>query len=256
MTSDPQAKADKFSWQPNAKILLFTLLMFPLLVALGYWQLDRAQEKRQILAEFVSNQQAAPAQITDLNSAENLQYRPAVLTGKLDAKRRLLLDNRVRDGRPGYEVFELLTIDDSAQKILVNRGWVAASLDRRVWPQVDDIGDEVTLRGSLYAVLKGGYQLDDGIGRVSEWPARVGWVSVARAEQLFNESLYPYQLRLDSDSPAALETGWPTVAVQPEKHTAYAVQWFVMAVVLVLMTVVANSNLSLWLKQKKGFRHE
>lgn len=51
MTSDPQAKADKFSWQPNAKILLFTLLMLPLLVALGYWQLDRAQEKRQILAD-------------------------------------------------------------------------------------------------------------------------------------------------------------------------------------------------------------
>jgi len=42
MTSDPQAKADKFSWQPNAKILLFTLLMFPLLVALGYWHLDVA----------------------------------------------------------------------------------------------------------------------------------------------------------------------------------------------------------------------
>ena len=39
------------------------------------------------------------------------------------------------------------------------------------------------------------------------------------------------------------------VAVQPEKHTAYAVQWFVMAAVLLVMTLIANSNVGSWIKQ-------
>jgi surfeit locus 1 family protein len=105
------------------------------------------------------------------------------------------------------------------------------------------------LRGFLYHNLRGGYRLDDQITVVLQWPSRVGWISVERAEELFGEPFYEYQLRLDSDSIGALETGWVTVAVQPEKHTAYAVQWFVMAAVLLVMTLIANSNVGSWIKQ-------
>ena len=254
MTDQPQQTADKFLWQPNAKLLLFVCLMTPLLISLGYWQLDRAEEKRQILAEFVGNQQSAPAALVDLSGDTNLQYRAAQLSGKLDANRRLLLDNRVRNGRPGYEVFEVLTPITGSQKILVNRGWVQASLDRNQLPVIPPVTGQIRLSGSLYRVLKGGLQLDDGIDVVSNWPARVGWVSAVRAEQLYGDQFFAYQLRLDSDSPGALETGWPTVAVQPEKHTAYAVQWFVMVLVLLIMTINANSNIAAWLKYKMGNR--
>ena len=254
MTDQPQQTADKFSWQPNAKLLLFACLMTPLLISLGYWQLDRADEKRQILAEFVGNQQSAPVALAELKGAKNLQYRAVQLRGKLDATRRLLLDNRVRNGRPGYEVFEVLTPVTGSQKILVNRGWVQASLDRNQLPEIASLNGDVRLSGSLYRVLKGGLQLDDGIAIVSNWPARVGWVSAVRAEELYGEEFFAYQLRLDSDSPGALQTGWPTVAVQPEKHTAYAVHWFVMALVLLIMTVNANSNIAAWLKYKMGNR--
>jgi surfeit locus 1 family protein len=254
MTVQPQGAVNNFSWQPNARLLLFAALMMPLLLSLGYWQLDRAEEKRQILAEFVGNQQMPPAALAELDAERNLQYRAVQLHGKLDATRRLLLDNRVRNGRPGYEVFEVLTPRVGSHKVLVNRGWVQASLDRNQLPEVAPLTGEVRLSGSLYRVLEGGIQLDDGIDIVSNWPARVGWVSAARAKRLFGEEIFAYQLRLDSDSPGALQTGWPTVAIQPEKHTAYAVQWFVMAMVLLIMTVNANSNLTAWVKHKMGNR--
>lgn len=252
MTDKPQQTADKFYWQPNARLLLFAGLMMPLLISLGYWQLDRADEKQQILAEFVSNQQSPPVALAELHGESNLQYRAVQLRGKLDATRRLLLDNRVRNGRPGYEVLEVLTLQNGSRKILVNRGWVQASLDRNQLPEIAPVNGEVLLSGTLYRVLKGGLQLDDGIAAVSNWPARVGWVSAVRAEQLYEDQFFAYQLRLDSDSPGALLTGWPTVAVQPEKHTAYAVQWFVMALVLLIMTFNANSNIAAWLKYKMG----
>ena len=117
-------------------------------------------------------------------------------------------------------------------------------------PQIEAVEGQVKFRGVLYQSL-GGYRLDDGISQVAEWPARVGWITAERAEELFAESFFPYQLRLDQDSPGALQTGWATVSVQPAKHTGYAVQWFAMALVLLVMTVIANSNLAEWLQQRR-----
>jgi len=254
MDRDPQSSVQQFHWQPNKKLLVLVLFLFPLLMVLGFWQLDRADEKQTIVAAFRANQQAAPAGLATLLAGGNLQYRPAWLTGILDPSRQIVLDNRVKNGRPGYEVLESmridgLEVDGQAQMILVNRGWVPASLDRSQLPQIESVVGEVQLRGFLYHNLRGGYRLDDGIKVVGQWPSRVGWISVERAEELFGQSFYGYQLRLDSDSIGALETDWVTVAVQPEKHMGYAVQWFVMALVLLIMTLIANSNFASWIKQ-------
>ena len=251
MTIEPQLPTQEFQWQPNKGLLMISLCLLPLLLALGLWQLNRAEEKQRILNHYNANQQAAPATLADLNSYGDFQYRSAWLQGRLDASRRLILDNRVRNGRPGYEILESMTIAGLDQKVLVNRGWVSASSDRAVLPDVEVIQGQVQLRGVLYQTL-GGYRLDDGIGLVAAWPARVGWVSAVRAETLFDEDFFPYQLRLDQDSPAALKTGWATVSVQPAKHTGYAVQWFVMALVLIIMTVIANSNAVEWFNQRRS----
>jgi cytochrome oxidase assembly protein ShyY1 len=250
MTTKPQYSTQGFHWQPNKNLLFLSLCLFPLMIALGFWQLDRADEKQRILNRYNANQQASPAGVEALHSRTNLQYRSAWLEGELDAKRRIILDNRVANGKPGYEILEALNVAGMGQMILVNRGWVPASLDRNILPQIEAVEGQVKFRGVLYQSL-GGYRLDDGISQVAEWPARVGWITAERAEELFADSFFPYQLRLDQDSPGALQTGWPTVSVQPAKHTGYAVQWFAMALVLLIMTVIANSNLADWLQQRR-----
>ncbi len=250
MTTEPQYSTQRFQWQPNRNLLLLCLCLFPLLIVLGFWQLDRADEKQRIVNQYNANQQASPAGVAELLGQNNLQYRSAWLKGELDPSRRIILDNRVANGKPGYEILEALKVVGIEQKILVNRGWVPASLDRSILPQIEAVKGEVQFRGALYQTL-GGYRLDDGIAQVEQWPARVGWVSAERAEQLFAERFFPYQLRLDQDSPGALQTGWATVSMQPAKHTGYAVQWFAMALVLLFMTVIANSNLADWLKQRR-----
>ena len=254
MDQDPQSSVQQFHWQPNKKLLVLMFFLFPLLIFLGFWQLDRADEKSAIVAAFSANQQAAPADVKALLAGGNQQYRSAWLTGALDSSRQIVLDNRVKNGRPGYEILEPMSVkgleaDGLPQAMLVNRGWVPASLDRSQLPEVEPVVGEVQVRGFLYHNLRGGYRVDDQITVVRQWPSRVGWISVERAEELFGEPFYEYQLRLDSDSVGFLESGWVTVAVQPEKHTAYAVQWFVMAAVLLVMTLIANSNVGSWIKQ-------
>jgi cytochrome oxidase assembly protein ShyY1 len=248
--TDSAQKTNAFKWQPTAKLLVFSLLMLPLLLCLGVWQLDRAAEKQQIVDHHAINQQ-----LPSVTSAEELvadrdhQYRLAWLRATVDNQRVIILDNRVKNGRPGYEILQAVTVLGLTEKVLINRGWIEASLDRNILPSISPIEGEVQLRGYLYRALKGGYRLDDGIGRVQDWPSRVGWITVERAEELFGESFLPYQLRLDQDSIGALKTGWTTVAVKPEKHVGYAVQWFAMAITLLIMTIIANSNIVSWLKR-------
>ena len=57
MTTEPQLSTQRFQWQPNKKLLLLSLCLFPLLV-LGFWQLDRADEKQRIVNQYNANQQA------------------------------------------------------------------------------------------------------------------------------------------------------------------------------------------------------
>jgi len=249
MTGSPQKRLN-FAWQPNSKLLLFAALFLPLLLALGYWQLQRADQKQAILDQYQINRQLPP--LTDIKMLYNTgdqQYRLATIQGKVDNKRAIILDNRVRYGRPGYEVLQAVTIAGSTKKLLLNRGWVPADLDRSVLPSFPSLLGSVHLHGYLYRTLEGGYQLDDGVRSIAQEPIRVGWITVKRAEQLYGEAFYPYQLRLDRDSSGALETGWPTVSVHPKKHTAYAVQWFAMAFTLCILTLVANSNLASFFKR-------
>lgn len=251
--TDSAQKTNGFKWQPNAKLLVFSLLMLPFLLSLGTWQLQRADEKQTIVDRHARNQQLAPViNAEKLANEQDHQYRLAWIRGTVDNQRTIILDNRVRNGRPGYEIFQSVTIAGQRQKLLINRGWVEASLNRAVLPIIPPIKGEVQLRGYLYHSLKGGYRLDDGIRQVQTWPSRVGWMTLDRAEELFNASFMPYQLRLDQDSTGALRTGWTTVAVQPEKHVGYAVQWYAMALTLLIMTIIANSNLVSWLKLRKN----
>jgi len=249
---DSTQKTHGFKWQPNAKLLVFSLLMMPLLLSLGSWQLQRGDEKQQIVDHHARNQQLPPVvSAKELASGQDHQYRLAWIRGTVDNQRTIILDNKVKNGRPGYEILQPVTISGLAEKLLINRGWTEASLNRDILPSISPIQGEVQLRGYLYHALKGGYRLDDGIRQVQDWPSRVGWVTVERAEELFGESFLPYQLRLDQDSVGALKTGWTTVAVQPEKHLGYAVQWFAMAITLLILTIMANSNVVSWLKTHK-----
>ena len=251
--TDRAQKTNGFQWQPNAKILLFSLLMLPALLSLGFWQIERADEKQQLVDRYANNQQLSPIiEVQDIAADGDHQYRRAWIRATADNQRMIILDNRVKNGRPGYEIFQAVSIAGEHKKLLINRGWVPASLDRNILPSIAPIAAEVQLRGYLYRSLKGGYRLDDGVTVVKSWPSRIGWVTVMRAEELFGEQFLPYQLRLDQDSQGALQTGWVTVAVQPEKHTGYAVQWFAMAITLLILTLIANSNLSSWLKIKSS----
>ena len=240
--TDTQMQSLRFEWQWNWKVLLFTLVFLPLTLRLGFWQLERMAEKQAIL-EVHQQRAIAPPIMLALAGDGDRQYLNVSVSGYYDSKTTLLLDNHVRRGRPGYEVISVFRAE-GLPAILVNRGWVEGSLDRAVLPVVPKVAGEQVLSGYLYRSPGQQLMLGDDLWRADKPLQIVQNAAPEIAAERLGEPVYDYTLRLDQLSAGALETGWQVVNVQPEKHRGYAVQWFVMSAVLLLLTVLANSNLA------------
>lgn len=242
----------RFQWQPNIGILLFVLVFLPVTVGLGFWQLSRAEEKAQILAEQRERTQLEPLQNIDLLDVQDVHLRQFHLQVEFDPERWFLLDNRVRQGRPGYEVLNLARLADTEQLLLVNRGWVPASLDRSELPQVDIPDGPRVISGYFYMPDERFFELGEQVWQGS-WPERIQHADPALVASLLDdgEQLLPARLRLAADDPSAFVADWQIVNQQPERHIGYAVQWFAMAFALVILGIFANSNLGKLLTHKR-----
>ncbi|WP_421863482.1 SURF1 family protein [Motiliproteus sp.] len=204
-------------------------LLLPILLGLGFWQLDRAEQKQQLLTRL---EHTAPAARLPIEAA-TLPY-PVSIRARLDLRYLLLLDNRTRDGRVGYEL--LLPFEEVSTGLygVVNLGWIAASLDRQQLPNpaplVQGLGGRIlTLEGMLVAPGRGLLLSTDHWS--SGWPKRIQQVDLARLQQQWQQSLYPAVLRLQRPLIEA-DTRWSVSVMPAYKHQGYALQWFALALLL------------------------
>lgn len=215
------------------KLLFFVLFFLPVLLSLGFWQLDRAEQKRELLAVY-QQQKNLPA-LSLKNAAKNsdIPYQKVIVEGQYNNKQYWLLDNRSREGKAGYEV--VMPFWDGQQWLLVNRGWVMAPTKRNELPVLEARWQVEQLQGYLHpppenAIIKS--MLSDWS---EPWPQRVLHINMAQVEEQLGAPVFPKVLRIEYDSPSAFFAYWPVVNTLPEKHTGYAVQWFAMATVLLML---------------------
>ncbi len=254
MTRSPQPPRSNsvktaFRWQPNAGLVVFVLIFLPITVSLGFWQLARADEKRALLAAYDARQAAEPISMDAVPESADNQYRRIKETGSFDNQQTLMLDNRIRRGQPGYEVISLFKPINGDQWLPVNRGWLAGGLDRSRLPEVPAIEGQVTVFGKLYRSPGAAFTLGSE-NWAGNWPLVVQNLMTDELAAATGLAIYPWQLRLDQASPGALMTGWPVVSTQPGKHIGYAVQWFALALALLILALFANSNLGSILSRK------
>jgi len=113
--------------------------------------------------------------------------------------------------------------------------------------QIDALVGELQIFGEVYVPTSKPFTLGAPAAN-DHWPIVVQVLDFALLENQLEEAVFPYQVRLKHDSPGAFEVDWPVVNVQPQKHTAYAVQWFLMALALAVLHLHRSSNIGYLLK--------
>lgn len=240
-------RVGKREFRPGLWPSLATALLLPLLLGLGIWQLDRADQKQSLLQAYQARRQA-PA--VDLAAAgqrafdrREMEWRRARLRGEYLIDEQFLLDNQVENGEAGYRVYTPFRLAGSANVVLVNRGWVPLGRDRSRAPEIPSPSQEGVLTGTIKQppaaglVLEGetAQELGDGLLRVQ----RLDLDALARQH---GWRLLPYVVRLDTRGQGEPVRGWPLPGFGPTRHLAYAFQWFALAAVLVILYLVLNTR--------------
>jgi cytochrome oxidase assembly protein ShyY1 len=234
-------------FRPGLLPTLVVLALLPGLIALGCWQLRRADEKRALMDVYAERQLEAPVAVAQLDQLADPAFYPVRLYGRFDAAHSLLLDNQIRGGQPGVELLQPFHDQASGQWLLVNRGWLPWP-DRRVPVRFDTPGQPLALDASVYVAPGKTFQLHpDPVG--GQWPHLLTAIDPAGLWQQLGREGFAHELRL-APGPASYRLDWPVVAMGPEKHQGYAVQWFALATALVLLYLYFG-----WHNDHKENRH-
>lgn len=220
-------------FKPGLLPTLVVLCLLPLLVWLGFWQLERADQKRDMLNRQAAREVAAPVAPGQIEKLEDPAYARVYLQGSFDAAHSFLLDSRTRDGRVGVELLQPFRDEPSGRWVLINRGWLPWP-DRRVPPKFDTPDRPLKLAAWAYAPSGKPFLLNE---RMAEgWPRLLNHVDVQALWQLLGRDGVAYELRLEP-GPAAYRADWPITTMQPQQHLGYAVQWFALAAALLALFI-------------------
>lgn len=230
-----------YNFRPRLIPTLLVLLLLPILIRLGFWQISRAQEKREIIASQHERMALPPEVITaSMTKRADLQYRRLQVTGKFIDKFQIFIDNKISRDRVGYDVVTPLQIGDSSRYVLVNRGWVPMGQSRADLPRVNTPQTSVTITGIAKFNTKDVVSFGDANRSNSGWPAVVRWVDIKALAQETKLKFVPFMLLLEPDSNYGFVRHWKFINMPPAKHMSYAVQWFAMALVLVIIYLIVN----------------
>ena len=205
---------------------------------LGVWQLNRAAEKRAVLAQIAAGESATRA--LDSPDTALQRYQTVTATGRYDAAHQILLDNMPSQrGMPGLRVLTPFELREGGW-ILVDRGWLPMGASRANLPSIDVDTNERTIVGRLDDVPRPGLRL--GSAPTGEgWPRVMNFPQHADLERVLGRRLAQRIVRLDPSQRDGYERIFAMRSdFGPNRHIAYAVQWFALAAAMLVIYILVN----------------
>jgi len=237
--------------------LLTTLLVIAgvgVLIRLGFWQLDRLDQRRAFNARVLAQTAAPQLQLgpdtlgLDLGSME---YRAVFVTGEYLHEQEVGLRNQSLYGQPGYRILTPLLIAGTKTAVLVDRGFVpSASAEPGEWELFAEPGT-VQVEG----IIRASQAAPDFGGRTDPTPlpgeALLLWhlANIPLIARQMNVPLLPIYIQQKPEGatpeggnapgvPDPFEGITHPIRTQPAleltegPHLGYAIQWFIFAAIL------------------------
>ncbi len=222
--------------------------MIAVFLSAGNWQWRRAEYKVNRAAEFAAalSEPARRPLSAALASPAAQGFERVRVQGELDRTHLLLLDNQMRDGRFGVQVYALL-LESSGVEILVDLGWIASDSSRRLLPAIPDLPARIDGEALLTDPPASGLRLGAAAPQAgSEFPLMLTRIDpVELAVLLQRPGLSPRVLQLSTSPPSGFERVWRLPGLSADKHRGYALQWLSFALGTVVFFV-------LWHRPRRG----
>lgn len=206
---------------------LVTFVAVVIMFTLGVWQLERAAEKTHRLAQIHS---AASSAAVSLDEAASLGATaldlPVQFSGTVDSQHVFFIDNRIYQGRVGYELVAPVTT--ALGSVMVNFGWLAAPKLRSELPDFDLPTQAQTFQGVVF-IPQLNKMITETASVDGQWPKVLQQANLQEFSRHYLGPLQPFLVLLDAEENNQFERHWQPVVMPPERHIAYAIQWFALA---------------------------
>jgi len=229
--------------RPGVLAIALTLLGAGAFSGLGLWQLGRAEQKQRLLDAFAEATHAPVADFSQVRDAVDMQHYPHVrVAGRYVGGRGYLLDEQMRGGRAGVHAIGVFAVAGDARLLLVDRGWIAWDHAPGTLPPLPPLpGDETAVSGIYAPYPGGGLRLGgNALPAQTSWPKLTLHLDAAPLAADLGAALLPGVLLLDDEPGSGFVREWTPQVMPPERHRAYAFQWFMLAVAAVTIFIVLH----------------
>jgi surfeit locus 1 family protein len=144
--------------------------------------------------------------------------------------------------RAGYFVITPFALTGGGW-VLVNRGWVPLGASRAERPAIPVTDDTRQVRGRADNMPSPGIQMGTKAELKPPYPVVAGFPSHAEIARLLRESSWTSAadlVLLDPGEPDGYVRNWSAPGFPPLRHIGYAVQWFALALTLLVIYIVTN----------------
>ena len=221
--------------------LLIVLTIVGLLL-LGFWQLERADEKRAIEHAIVLASLNSAQLVTQTDTLIQKEYYQVLLEGRYDNDKQFIYDNQIVNGNAGYYVLTPFILDNKTV-ILVNRGFVPwyGSREKLVDIAVSEAKVSIQVR-----LIKPKERIKFKQNDSTTFPMLIQSLNIERLSHLLDYQLVVMLAQLDVKSDNGFYRQWQPFYGSVDKHLGYALQWFLMAFILSFIAI------RLWIKNTKN----
>ena len=205
-------------------------IMVVFLTWLGFWQLDRADEKRAIEKAIEVANTGAVEIATSLDGLEAKEYYHLRLNGHYLPEKQFIYDNQIVQQTSGYYVLTPFVIDNSNKAILINRGFMPWRGQRDKLADIEVLTNNIQIKIQISLPVKRMELGESEIG--TEFPILLQSLDLADMGSLSGLDFAPVLGLLSLESDHGFVREWKPYTGSIGKHIGYAMQWFLMALVL------------------------
>ena len=216
------------------RILFFSLVFFPITILLGIWQINRADEKNNIMDQYAELIKKPPIQLA--NSYQYSNWEPVYGEG-VYLDEIIYEDNAISNGKAGYKVYHLFELV-TGENIFVNRGFIERKPMKNDLPEVSVPEGLFFIQGNVLLKQKNAFakEINESDSRIIQ---EFNLANIKRKRGLENKEIYDFLFNLAPSDPFKLVPIEKPISMSASKHIGYAIQWFGLSVVLVVMTLIA-----------------
>lgn len=222
----------------SLRFLLPSILItatFAFLVSLGFWQLDRADEKRGIEASIKLANTGSVELIVEEGSLKNKEYYEVRLQGKYLSDKQFIYDNQIVNQVSGYYVLTPYALEGQSKAILINRGFIPWNGRRDKLADIDIGQDAREIKVLISKPIKRMELKPTEIG--IQFPILIQSIDLQDMASLASVDFSSVIGLLDPSASNGFVRKWEPYTGSIEKHIGYAVQWFLMALVLAIIGI-------------------